>query len=193
MPESKEEEPPCARVSLSVSQEGGIMSSSKVVLQWNFELGRDAHTIALTASLKKKKREIEVDGELLCRGDGTAFRSDSVSRFSFQRHGHSFALEERLDLPKGAEAARRFRLSIDDVPFDVSGDGCVATLKGKRGSWPKQDAVSAMNGLHRDSESKDSESKCDEGKFDNTDLKISNDRAAESLSVDSIGMSLTRV
>ena len=50
-----------------------------------------------------------------------------------------------------------------------------------------------MNGLHRDSESKDSESKCDEGQFDNTDLKISTDRAAEALSVDSIGMSLTRV
>ena len=40
---------------------------------------------------------------------------------------------------------------------------------------------------------KDSESKCDEGQFDNTDLKISTDRAAEALSVDSIGMSLTRV
>ncbi|KAH8069183.1 hypothetical protein JL721_6001 [Aureococcus anophagefferens] len=77
-----------------------------------------------------KTREIEVDGE--ARGDGAAFRDDRASRFSWTRHGHRFALEERLDLPKGAEAARRFRLSVDDVPFDVGAGGCVATVRGKR-------------------------------------------------------------
>ena len=91
-----------------------------------------SRAVALTASLRKKTREIEVDGEALSRGDGAAFRDDRVSRFSWTRHGHRFALEERLDLPKGAEAARRFRLSVDDVPFDVGAGGCVATVRGKR-------------------------------------------------------------
>ncbi|KAH8094196.1 hypothetical protein JL720_4189 [Aureococcus anophagefferens] len=124
--------PACARVSLSVRKAGGLLFPSKVVLRWSFELGGAARAVALTASLRKKTREIEVDGEALSRGDGAAFRDDRASRFSWTRHGHRFALEERLDLPKGAEAARRFRLSVDDVPFDVGAGGCVATVRGKR-------------------------------------------------------------
>ena len=124
--------PACARVALSVRKAGGLLFPSKVVLRWSFELGGAARAVALTASLRKKTREIEVDGEALSRGDGAAFRDDRASRFSWTRHGHRFALEERLDLPKGAEAARRFRLSVDDVPFDVGAGGCVATVRGKR-------------------------------------------------------------
>ena len=124
--------PACARVALSVRKVGGLLFPSKVVLRWSFELGGAARAVALTASLRKKTREIEVDGEALSRGDGAALRDARASRFSWTRHGHRFALEERLDLPKSAEAARRFRLSVDDVPFDVGAGGCVATVRGKR-------------------------------------------------------------
>ena len=181
-------EPPCARMSLSVTNEGGLMKKSKVVLEWSFELGMRDHTIALTASLKGREREILVDNESLVRGDGTAYRDDKLSRFSWKRHGHAFALEERLDLPKRTEAARRFTLSIDDTPFEVSDQGCVATLKGKRGSETKRDQMT-VSGLYQQ-ESMESESKGDDPADDAASLKVSHDRAAEALAVDvdSIGM-----
>ena len=74
--------------------------------------------------------DIEFDGEPLSLSDGVAHKDEKRSRFEWKRHGHNFALEERLDVPKRTEAARRFCLSIDGTPFQVGDGGCA------RAPWP---------------------------------------------------------
>lgn len=121
---------PCARVSLSVSSKGRICTSG-TVLQWSFLIGTAQHRITLTAALKKRQRDIEFDGEPLSLSDGVAHKDEKRSRFEWKRHGHNFALEERLDVPKRTEAARRFCLSIDGTPFQVGDGGCAAEVRVK--------------------------------------------------------------
>ena len=116
-----------------------------------------------------------MDDREVPKGSGELYRDDKVSSFQWKEAGHTFRIDELLTVPRTMEPARRFRLSINGVGFEIRETG--------------MNIINPLAAEGKDYESKESEQKDAD---DATKESVAREANA-SLSIGDIGIADVRV